>query len=186
MVVPVLQSYLYFVLAMPCLTSCSFKVLGEELLLLVEVVAEAGIDAACVRASEGRKRRSARRGLFQCIRVVKHAQDVELLSPCPGNQLRSIVLLALLDATFKVALEGFVTPRAGSRVADGGEGRGGLVLLVSLLEVEGQGAVTTHAVSSDGGTAEVDGELSFLQGGGDLGHDVRVHLGVGRGRRGSS
>ena len=77
----------------------------------------------------------------------------------------------------EVASEGLLAPRAVDRVADGREGRDRLVLVV-VLEENGQGPVAPHGVAHERGVRGVDVRELFHQVDGELLRDVVVHLPV--------
>lgn len=127
------------------------EVLGQQLLLLVEVVARADVD-----------------------------EDVEGPALPPLDQLRGVVLGPLglaAVAGAQVAGKGLLAPGAVDRVGDGREG-GGAPVLARVLEVEGQGAVAAHGVAGDGDAAGVE-EGAVLggaeEGVGQLLGQVRLH-----------
>lgn len=136
------------------------QVLGQQLALLVKVVAGADVD-----------------------------EQGELLA-LPGraaDQVRRVVRLpGLLVGRPQVSREGLVAPRAGRRVGDGRE-RADRLVLARVLEEQGQRAVAAHAVAGDGdaGRVQLVAELGKDGGRQLLGH-VRLHvvvLGPGRLRR---
>lgn len=103
------------------------------------------------------------------------SQNVQLLALGLADQLSSIVLLAFLQTISQVPLEGLFAPRAGRWMADGRESRSRLVL-VAFTQVQSQCTVTAHAVTKDGSTRSVDGQLALDQLLWDLTDYVIVHL----------
>lgn len=102
------------------------EVLGQQLALLVEVVAGADVD-----------------------------EGVEGPALPPPHELGGVVLLPLGLVVAEVAAEGLLAPGAAGGVADGGPGRDAPVG-PRVLEVQRQRAVAAHGVARDGDAAHVE------------------------------
>lgn len=134
----------------PRLLDRLLQVLGQQLALLVKVVARADVDEQ-----------------FQVL----------ALAP-PFDQLGGVVLLPHLlgPVLAQVAGKGLLAPRAVDGVGDGREGRARLVQ-GRVLEVQGQRAVAAHRVARDGHAVLVQlVPEGAEQGRGQLLGEVRLHL----------
>jgi hypothetical protein len=131
-----------------------FQVLGQQLPLLVKVVAGADVD-----------------------------QEGHLLALPAGarDELGRVVRLpGFLVGRAEVAGEGLFAPGAFRRVGDGRKGADALVL-ARVLEEQGQGAVPAHGVAGDGDAAAVQLVAELGKDGlGQLVAHVRLHVVVAR------
>ena len=136
------------------------EVLGEQLLLVVEVVASADVDEA------GQLRAALELGPDQFCGVAAGPQGLILAA--------------------KVAAERLLAPGALARVADGRQ-RADAAVLARVLQEQGEGAVAAHAVAGNGHARLVELVAKGAEDGlGQLLGDVRLHVvvllpGLGRG-----
>lgn len=100
-------------------------------------------------------------------------QDWGLWSGVGGHELGGIVGLACFDRA-EVAFEGFLSPWALSWVADRREGRDRPVN-TWVLQEDGEGTMSTHAVSSDTSSRHIDMEVSSEESWKLLSH-ISVHV----------
>jgi len=133
-VVALLGSDLYLLFVVPCISGRLQKVFGEQLSLLVKVVARAIV-----------------------------YQDVNGLHAFPDEFSRIVLFLGFFNAALEIAFERLLPPWAIDGVADRREGRRRAVLVRPGGEVQGEGAMAPHAVPENRLACEIDRDADGLE-----------------------